>query len=77
MSLEERYVDKKRADPNEAIGWELYKNLTYGYITGQFEELCNSNRLIESCFVMSISCLQISQEEWRFFKLVEISLIYM
>lgn len=36
MTLEERYVDKKKADPNEAIGWELYKNLTYGYITGEF-----------------------------------------
>lgn len=36
MTLEERYVEKKKADPNEAIGWELYKNLTYGYITGQF-----------------------------------------
>ena len=34
MTLEERYVEKKKADPNEAIGWELYKNLTYGYITG-------------------------------------------
>ena len=36
MTLQERYVDKKKADPNEAIGWELYKNLTYGYITGEF-----------------------------------------
>lgn len=36
MTVEERYVDKKKADPNEAIGWELYKNLTYGYITGEF-----------------------------------------
>ena len=36
MTLEERYVDMKKADPNEAIGWELYKNLTYGYITGEF-----------------------------------------
>lgn len=34
MSLEEKYVDKKKADPNVAIDWELYKNLTYGYITG-------------------------------------------
>ena len=34
MSLEELYVEKKRADPKEPISWELYKNLTYGYITG-------------------------------------------
>lgn len=36
MSLDEVYVQKKKADPNEAISWELYKNLTYGYITGEF-----------------------------------------
>ena len=35
MSVEELYIDKKRADPNEPISWELYKNLTYGYITGK------------------------------------------
>lgn len=36
MTIQERYVDMKKADPSEAIGWELYKNLTYGYITGEF-----------------------------------------
>lgn len=37
LSLEEVYVEKKKTDPNEAISWELYKNLTYGYITGEFK----------------------------------------
>lgn len=33
LSLDEVYIQKKKADPNEPISWELYKNLTYGYIT--------------------------------------------
>lgn len=36
MTFEERYVEKKKVDFNEVIGWELYKNLIYGYIIGQF-----------------------------------------
>ena len=54
MTLEERYVDMKKADPNEAIGWELYKNLTYGYIAGEFNMeilitvLMHDNDILES-----------------------------
>lgn len=39
MTLEERYVDNKKIDPNGPISWELYKNLTYGYITGGLKSL--------------------------------------
>lgn len=58
MTLEERYVDMKKADPNEAIGWELYKNLTYGYITGEFNmEILMTvfiiHNLLGLCMVMS------------------------
>lgn len=35
LSLDEIYNQKKKADPNEPISWELYKNLTYGYITSE------------------------------------------
>ena len=47
MTLEERYVDKKEVDPNGPIGWELYKNMTYGYIPGKFNPLpLNSQDLV-------------------------------
>ena len=35
LSLDEVYIHKKKADPNDPISWELYKNLTYGYITSE------------------------------------------
>lgn len=53
LSLEEVYVEKKKADPNEAISWELYKNLTYGYITGQLKNTLHQENLLMTCKIMT------------------------
>lgn len=53
LSLEEVYVEKKKADPNEAISWELYKNLTYGYITGELKSTLHQENLLMTCKIMT------------------------
>ena len=37
LSLDDVYIQNKKAEANEPISWELYKNLTYGYITGHYK----------------------------------------